>query len=717
MNKKTKLIFNGAEIITSFIYICAICTALMYVLCRDYVFPCTVIMTAATFGIFMLFYKLRMRRLFAVLTFIGLFIAIDLLCSALISTQQLSFVGFIYASEEDFCVPFAAAAILLFSMIVGFTTAYFTVYLPRPCFLMLPSFIPLILGAKTLGRFPTWLLIFLAAGFFAALLGMARPEKAEENYTDDGKARRERLIAVGGLVIAAAVIFTALPRTNETRYSGLLESVFAQQRHTHFGTPALGELTNTTRPNTGNNDPGSNTLFIAVAPSPTFVSSGSYDVYKGEEGWAWTEDESVLIGYPDWQSEQKNINFSALINKLKSAASSGKLAEFKDEISRLGSAENNSARMIIYVVDNSNTSVILHPLRTFNASVWNLKTYRNSKDEIFTENPFGRRAYYVVEYYAAPPGESYLELLRNVDPERLLNAAFDEGVISSAEYNAFMRQEDHARQYRELVGKDGVTPEIQALADEITAGLTTDYEKAMAIERWYKDAGFYYDLAFSPEEPTAEYFLFKSKRGICTDFASASTLLLRAAGIPARYTEGYVLSDDFRDDYGRFTVTSAQAHAYATAYISGYGWIEIDGTRYANVSNIEDTVRNVMIVIVIAAAVIAVLAVVFRKQLSELFFAVSLRFKKKNDRVRAIYLRTRKLACSVTGADPKTATAEEVRDIISRTLYIEKEAAEITSAANELMYGGDPEAETAADCKRLYRDYRTILKSKRSMKK
>lgn len=717
MKKKTKLSFNNAEIITSFIYICAMSTALMYVLCKDYVFGCTVIMTAATFGIFMLFYKLRLRRLFSVLTFIGLFLVVDIICNAIISTQPLSFIRFIYTSADDFSPAFAAAAIMMFSMIIGFTTAYFTVYLPRPCFLLLPSFIPLILGAKTLGKLPAGIIIFLATGFFAAMLGIARPEKAAENYTDDGRARRERLIAVGILVIAAAALFTALPRATTTRFEYFLDNVLTQPRNTHFGTPVLGELTDTTRPNTGNNAPGSNTLFYAVAKDPAFVSSGSYDVYKGEDGWAWTQDEDTLMGYSDWQSAQKNANYSALINKLKDAASNGKLEDYKDEIEKLNPAQSDSSGMMIYVADNSNTSVILHPLRTFNAVIKDLETYRNSKDEIFTANPFGRRASYSVEYYADPPDETYLSFLENVDLEQLLSDALNEGIITFAEYSAFMRQENNARQYRELVGTDGISPEIQALADEITAGLATDYQKAMAIEQWFKEANFYYDLAFSPAEPTAEYFLFKSRRGICTDFATASTLLLRAAGIPARYTEGYVLKEDSKDNFGRFVVTSAEAHAYATAYISGYGWIEIDGTRYATVASIEEAIRNIMIVIIIIVTIFAVLAIVFRRQLSELFFAVNLRFKSQNDRVRAVYLRTRKLACSITGDDPKTATAEEVRDIITRTLYIENEAARIIDAANELLYSGSPDKETHADSMQLYRDYRTILKSKRSLKK
>lgn len=39
-----------------------------------------------------------------------------------------------------------------------------------------------------------------------------------------------------------------------------------------------------------------------------------------------------------------------------------------------------------------------------------------------------------------------------------------------------------AQTYRKTVGDTGITPEIQALADEITAGLTNDFDKAEALE-------------------------------------------------------------------------------------------------------------------------------------------------------------------------------------------------------------------------------------------
>ncbi len=721
MKKRTKPLFNGAEIVTSLVYLCAISAALMYVLCRSHAFVCTIIMTAVSFGIFMIFYKLRMKRLFSLLTFAGFFLFVDIACNVIASVGgPPSFMQFIFTSSDFFDPLYAAAAILLFSSIIGFTISYFTSYIPRPCFLLLPALIPLILGARTLGSLPAGLIIFMAAGFFAAMLGIARPEDPSENiYIDDSKARRERLAAIGILTTTAVVLLTIFPRSATTRYSYYLDSVFSTRNRNYYGSQQLTDLRDFARPNTGNNNPGSTTLFTAVTTFPANVASGSYDIYKGEDGWEWTDDTATLTGYSDWESAQSTINCNSIIYKLKRAAADGKLAEYKDDIDRLTVDMNYSTTMTINVVDGSNTSVILHPQRTHSVSMLRASegtTYRNRKDEIFTDKPFGRNASYRLWYYTERPDEEFIELLEKTGFEQLFGAAFDSGVITAQEYNSFMYQDDYARQYQELVGLDGITPEIQALADEITAGLTNNYQKAQAIEKWFGDAGFVYDLSFTPAEPTAEYFLFKSRRGICTDFATASTLLLRAAGVPARYTEGYVLSEDSKDSEGRYLVTSAQAHAYATAYVSGYGWIEVDGTKYATVADFEKRLRMFLIIFVIAAAVIGTLTIVFRRQLSEFLFSISFRLKNKNDRIRAVYFRTRKLACSISERDPETTTAEEVRGIISRSLYIDSEIAAITDAANELMYSGSS-AESSTDDEQLYRNYKIICEKKRSMKK
>ena len=61
MKKRSKPIFGGAEILASLVYLCALSAGLMYVLCRDHLLICTIIMTAASFGVYMIFYALRRK--------------------------------------------------------------------------------------------------------------------------------------------------------------------------------------------------------------------------------------------------------------------------------------------------------------------------------------------------------------------------------------------------------------------------------------------------------------------------------------------------------------------------------------------------------------------------------------------------------------------------------------------------------------------------------
>jgi transglutaminase-like putative cysteine protease len=54
-------------------------------------------------------------------------------------------------------------------------------------------------------------------------------------------------------------------------------------------------------------------------------------------------------------------------------------------------------------------------------------------------------------------------------------------------------------------------------------------------------------------------------------------VLLRCAGIPARYVEGYALSS--RPKSGTiYTVTNDKAHAWVEVYFEGVGWIPFEPT-------------------------------------------------------------------------------------------------------------------------------------------
>ena len=71
-------------------------------------------------------------------------------------------------------------------------------------------------------------------------------------------------------------------------------------------------------------------------------------------------------------------------------------------------------------------------------------------------------------------------------------------------------------------------------------------------------------------------FLLRSKSGHCEYFATATTLLLRAGGVPARYATGFAATEKsaWEDAY---IVRQRHAHAWVRAYVNGT-WIEVDTT-------------------------------------------------------------------------------------------------------------------------------------------
>ena len=72
------------------------------------------------------------------------------------------------------------------------------------------------------------------------------------------------------------------------------------------------------------------------------------------------------------------------------------------------------------------------------------------------------------------------------------------------------------------------------------------------------------------------YFLRQSRTGHCEFFASASVLLFRSAGIPARYVTGFICEEKNPvGDY--YVVRAAHAHAWCEAYLPGSKrWVTVD---------------------------------------------------------------------------------------------------------------------------------------------
>ena len=77
-----------------------------------------------------------------------------------------------------------------------------------------------------------------------------------------------------------------------------------------------------------------------------------------------------------------------------------------------------------------------------------------------------------------------------------------------------------------------------------------------------------------PERSALSRFLLGHRKGHCEYFAAATVLLLREAGIPARYAVGYSVQESRGSQY---IVRERHAHAWALAYVDDV-WIDVDNT-------------------------------------------------------------------------------------------------------------------------------------------
>ncbi|HEX8552393.1 MAG TPA: transglutaminase domain-containing protein [Abditibacteriaceae bacterium] len=130
------------------------------------------------------------------------------------------------------------------------------------------------------------------------------------------------------------------------------------------------------------------------------------------------------------------------------------------------------------------------------------------------------------------------------------------------------------------------TPQrVRDWAGSITRGASAtdnDFRRAQRLTVAIRNRGTYtLRPPLAPEDRDAvDYFLFESRRGYCTYFASALTIACRTQGIPARIVSGFVNPSYFSDINGRVwgVAIEANAHAWTEVWVDGWGWAVLDAT-------------------------------------------------------------------------------------------------------------------------------------------
>ena len=85
---------------------------------------------------------------------------------------------------------------------------------------------------------------------------------------------------------------------------------------------------------------------------------------------------------------------------------------------------------------------------------------------------------------------------------------------------------------------------------------------------------------------SSDEFLFQTRRGFCEHYASSFTLLMRAAGIPARVVTGYQ-GGEVNQVGNYLIVRQSDAHAWTEVWLQDTGWTRVDPTAAVSPDRIE----------------------------------------------------------------------------------------------------------------------------------
>ena len=73
-------------------------------------------------------------------------------------------------------------------------------------------------------------------------------------------------------------------------------------------------------------------------------------------------------------------------------------------------------------------------------------------------------------------------------------------------------------------------------------------------------------------------FLFRTRAGYCTHYATAAIMMFRSLGVPARLAQGYMIRGEYLKKQEWTPVYDRNAHAWVEIYIPDAGWYPFDAT-------------------------------------------------------------------------------------------------------------------------------------------
>lgn len=288
-----------------------------------------------------------------------------------------------------------------------------------------------------------------------------------------------------------------------------------------------------------------------------YLSGRSFDTFDGRE---WTKTDS---------SEKDAVTYDLLLTMA--------------GLQRYGRGHLTDlirSRDITVVYEGIRTSCVFTPLKTLPLTS-DRALLQKGGDLSFAGRKL--RSYRVHGYWVNRASEKYDEFLSGqqaIDEEDFLEAertVFNKDMPQYS-YEGLLDSEEHIRQ---IYGKaPAVSEKMKEYLEDLLAGCESDAEKLAVIERTL--SAMKYDTNPGEIPSTVrdsagflDHLMFEKKSGYCVHYATAFVLLSRAAGIPARYVQGYSVR---MKESRSVEAKSSDAHAWPEVYIRGAGWTVYEPT-------------------------------------------------------------------------------------------------------------------------------------------
>lgn len=483
---------------------------------------------------------------------------------------------------------------IIFSVFFSYTVYYFSNVLYRMFFLTLVSLIPAVLYVKVLSEMNNVFLILTALLNTAIFISYRKSTYRKGSNPFFGNT----LIACASFVLLTFLITAMVPKNTETPYYDEFEDMFLGG---DTSSP-IGDDFSQLSSFSGNADGFfgmeylNRKLYTVVSESggvsSVYLKRQNFDYYDFDKD-RWDADslyQDADIDPAVYEETWKYVNLPALQAALIAAEAyePGFLERY--QLTELTSLTLPVSRVNTLRIRAENFSAYYYiaPTQCLNVTARGDGRYYVSAHGAFyrTGEPHAADITYTASVYdenagrtawrqhvGVMEGETSYDMLAEL---YWILSVHDDALVDVSE--AFLRMQEDANLYRQRCEENTaqISPEIRELAMSLTEGLADDYAKADALVEYFHTEDFVYDLEYRPKDDSPEYFLFTGKRGSCSDYASAYTLLARAAGLTVRYAEGYVLESGGRPN--TYVIKSRDSHAYPEVFIPNMGWMVFEPT-------------------------------------------------------------------------------------------------------------------------------------------